>query len=112
KEGWSRLPGSPPREQGQTVCPCSRGGLPGMRLDPPMNDSAPWYRVFARSAEPVHPAVVLADLVFDGAPVQGHFQADEHGWYRCELASVPPSAVECLRVFEEGVRRELQRWAA
>jgi hypothetical protein len=77
-----------------------------------MNDNAPWYRVFARSAEPVPPAVVLADLVQGGAPVQGHFQADEHGWYRCELATVPPVAVECFRVFEEGVRPELQSWAA
>jgi hypothetical protein len=79
-----------------------------------MND-LPWYRVFARSAESVQPAEVLTDLTFQGAPVQGHFQADEHGWYRCELLTVPgiaPIVVECFRASEEGVRPELQSWAA
>jgi hypothetical protein len=77
--------------------------------------NARWYRVFNRSPEPVHPAVVLANLTFTAAPVQGHFQADEHGWYRCELiagAGIEPIVVECFRVFEEGIRPELQSWAA
>jgi hypothetical protein len=79
-----------------------------------MNNTTRWYRVFARSAEPIEPAVVLADLVFDGLPVAGHFQADEHGWYRCELqaGSIGPIVVECFRVMEEGVRPEVQSWAA
>jgi hypothetical protein len=80
-----------------------------------MNDNVPWYRVFARSAEPVQPAVVLADLIWDGVPVNGHFQADEHGWYRCELIAAPamgPIVVECFRVLEDGLRPELQSWAA
>jgi hypothetical protein len=80
-----------------------------------MSDRTSWYRVFARSAASVPPAVVLADLVFDGAAVQGHFQADEHGWYRCELKTdreIGPIVVECFRVLEEGVRPEMQSWAA
>jgi hypothetical protein len=80
-----------------------------------MNDNTPWYRVFARGAEAIAPAVVLANLVAHGAPVEGHFQADEHGWYRCELRTagpIGPIVVECFRVGEEGVRAEVQSWAA
>jgi hypothetical protein len=75
----------------------------------------PWYRVFARAAGPVPPAVVLADLQLDGAPVAGHFRGDEEGWYRCELHTTPdigPLIVECYRGTEAGVRPELQSWAA
>jgi hypothetical protein len=74
-----------------------------------------WYRVFTRSAASIQPAIVLAGLVYDGAPVQGQFQADEHGWFRCELvvaAGALPIALECFRVFEEGVRPEVLSWAA
>jgi hypothetical protein len=74
-----------------------------------------WYRVFTRIAEAIQPAVVLANLTHGSTPVQGHFQADEQGWYRCELIAGPemePIVVECYRVLEEGIRSELQSWAA
>lgn len=80
-----------------------------------MHEDAPWYRVFARNAESIPPAAVLADLVWGQAPLAGHFQADAQGWYRCELPLGPgkaPIAVECFRATEEGVRPEILSWAA
>ena len=72
-----------------------------------------WYRVFGASdAEPA-PAAILEWL--NGlASVAGAFHGDEAGWFRAELTVAGATTLELERFLstEEGVRAELNSWAA
>jgi hypothetical protein len=74
-----------------------------------------WFRVFARGAAAVEPAALLEHLHGLGFAVAGHFRGDDRGWFRAELvfaANAPPIIVERYLADEEGVRLELNTWAA
>src|SRR5438552_3803584 len=74
-----------------------------------------WFRVFGRSAATVEPAALLEHLHGQGFPVAGHFRGDDRGWFRAELvfaADAPPVVVERYLADEEGIRLELNSWAA
>ncbi len=72
-----------------------------------------WYRIFCASdAEPA-PAAILERL--DGfAAVSGHFGGDDAGWFHAELivADTKPLSLERFLSTEEGLRAELNSWAA
>jgi hypothetical protein len=74
-----------------------------------------WFRVFSRGAAAVEPAALLEHLHGRGFPVTGHFRGDDRGWFRAELVfadDAPPVVVERYMADEEGIRLELNSWAA
>jgi hypothetical protein len=74
-----------------------------------------WFRVFARGATAVEPAALLEHLHGQGFAVAGHFRGDDRGWFRAELLiadDAPPIVLERYLADEEGVRLELNSWAA
>ena len=74
-----------------------------------------WFRVFGLNAAAVEPAALLEHLHAQGLPVAGHFRGDERGWFHAELVlanDAPPVVVERYLADEEGVRLELNSWAA
>jgi hypothetical protein len=74
---------------------------------------AVWYRVFGASPEVPAPAAILEYLAGRGASVSGDFAADESGWYRADLvADGVALQLERFGAGEEGIRAELNSWAA
>jgi hypothetical protein len=73
-----------------------------------------WYRVFAASDAPIEPAALLEHLVGMGWPVRGDFRGDEEGWFAVtlELDGAIVAEVQRYLVSEEGIRAELNTWAA
>ncbi len=74
-----------------------------------------WFRVFGLSGAAVEPAALLEHLHGQGFPVAGRFRGDDRGWFRAELvfaADAPPVVVERYFADEEGIRAELNTWAA
>jgi hypothetical protein len=74
-----------------------------------------WFRVFGLGGAAVEPAALLEHLHGQGLPVAGHFRGDDRGWFRAELvfaADAPPVVVERYFADEEGIRAELNSWAA
>jgi hypothetical protein len=74
-----------------------------------------WFRVFGCGGAAVEPAALLEHLHGQGLAVAGHFRGDDRGWFRAELVfaeDAPPVVVEHYFADEEGVRRELNSWAA
>ncbi|SRR5579885_2427172 len=74
-----------------------------------------WFRVFGLSAAAVEPAALLEHLHGQGLPVAGRFRGDDRGWFRAELVfaeDAPPVIVERYFADEEGIRAELNSWAA
>ena len=73
-----------------------------------------WFRVFGNGDATVDPAALLGHLHGAGFPVAGHFRGDDRGWFRAEL--LPDGGgmveVECYLAGEEGIRHELNSWAA
>jgi hypothetical protein len=73
-----------------------------------------WFRVFGNDTV-VEPAALLEHLHGAGFPVAGHFRGDDRGWFRAELVfadDAPPVVVERYFADEEGIRAELNSWAA
>jgi hypothetical protein len=72
-----------------------------------------WYRVFGTAPEGPAPEAILEFFNGLGAAT-GEFGGDEAGWFRAELISAgsPPLHVERFRGDEEGIRAELNSWAA
>jgi len=74
-----------------------------------------WYRVFGTNHAEPSPEAVLGHLQgLDGA-VRGRFSGDEQGWFRAELVLAPgaePVNLERYLATEEGIRGELNAWAA
>src|SRR5438874_7384942 len=74
-----------------------------------------WFRVFGNGDAAVEPAALLEHLHGAGFPVAGHFRGDDRGWFRAELVfadDAPPVVVERYFADEEGIRAELNSWAA
>jgi hypothetical protein len=72
-----------------------------------------WYRVFGASEAEIQPGALLEYLQRQGLNVQAHFRGDDQGWFRAELAHDGlPLTLERFLVNEEGVRAELNNWAA
>ena len=73
-----------------------------------------WYRVFGRGEEQPAPGAILEHLNGLGAVVRGDFAGDEAGWFRAELAfaDTTPLHLERFLSSEEGIRAELNSWAA
>jgi hypothetical protein len=73
-----------------------------------------WYRVFGTAETPVAPEAVLADLRGQGWDVAADFHGDEAGWFGATLsfADTTPIHVERFLSSEEGIRAELNNWAA
>jgi hypothetical protein len=72
-----------------------------------------WYRVFGAGHEEPAPGALLERLN-QLAVVTGRFHADQDGWFRAELAVAGSAPLEVQRFLstEEGVRAELNSWAA
>jgi len=73
-----------------------------------------WYRVFGRHDELPVSAAILEHLNALGMPVRGDFVGDETGWFQAEL-TLPDMGTFYLERFlsnEEGIRAELNNWAA
>ena len=73
-----------------------------------------WYRVFGRSDAEVTRDSLLARLAGAGVPVSADFTGDDRGWLRAEIRFAPttPLHLERFRADEEGIRAELNSWAA
>src|SRR5215831_6144113 len=74
-----------------------------------------WFRVFGAGDAAVEPAALLEHLHGQGFAVAGHFRGDDRGWFRAELTfaeDAPPVVVERYFADEEGIRLELNSWAA
>lgn len=73
-----------------------------------------WYRVFAASDAGVPADAILAHLRGLGAAVAGDFRGDGGGWFAAELrfADSTPLHLERFLADEEGIRGELNSWAA
>ncbi len=78
-----------------------------------MDDRLMWHRIFAASDAEPSPAALLERL-HALAPVAGRFHGDDAGWFRAELvvAETTPFALERFLSTEEGIRAELNSWAA
>ncbi|HYT87247.1 MAG TPA: hypothetical protein VEL76_00875, partial [Gemmataceae bacterium] len=75
---------------------------------------SPWYRVFAANEVCPEPGALLAHLHGLGLTVTGRFRGDDQGWFRAELLLEEDAAIEvdCYLATEEGIRQELNTWAA
>jgi hypothetical protein len=72
-----------------------------------------WFRVFGTNDAQPQPAALLEHLAAEGLEVTGQFRGDDLGWFRAELACGPDSLpLERYLVSEEGIRAELNNWAA
>jgi hypothetical protein len=74
-----------------------------------------WYRVFGSIDVQPAPAALLEQVRALGVPVAGKFHGDDLGWFRAELAigdDATPLPVERYLGSEEGIRAELNTWAA
>jgi len=72
-----------------------------------------WYRVFGANSRMPTAAAILEYLAGSGASVSGEFATDASGWYRADLL-VDGVGLQLERYLaeEEGIRAELNSWAA
>jgi hypothetical protein len=71
-----------------------------------------WYRVFAAGAEEPSADALLA-LLNRFAVVEGHFRADAAGWFHAHFTcNAIALSLDRYTADEEGVRQELNTWAA
>jgi hypothetical protein len=73
-----------------------------------------WYRVFGRSDALPAPAAIEAHLAGLGLSVRAVFRHEGEQWFQAEITCGygPPVYVERFLAEEEGVRNELNAWAA
>ena len=72
-----------------------------------------WLRVFGTNDQQPDPAALLAQLYRQGHPTSGQFSGDDQGWFRAKLTcDGVPAILERYLVREEGLRAELNSWAA
>ncbi len=74
-----------------------------------------WMRVFASSAAEPPPNIVLAEMRRLGLTAPVRFHGDDQGWFRAVLlspAEKPIAELERYLSTEDGVRSELNTWAA
>lgn len=71
-----------------------------------------WYRIFCASGVSPAPEALLQHLN-EIALVAGHFHGDEDGWFRAQLVVADTTLLlERFLSSEEGLRAELNSWAA
>jgi hypothetical protein len=74
-----------------------------------------WLRVFSTSTHAPAPAELLEHLRELSGEARGDFQGDDQGWFRADVdlgAGRPPLRLERYLADEEGIRHELNAWAA
>jgi hypothetical protein len=73
-----------------------------------------WYRVFGTNETQVAPEPILADLRGHGWNVKADFRGEGAAWFQATLsfADTTPIHVERFLSSEEGIRAELNNWAA
>jgi hypothetical protein len=73
-----------------------------------------WYRIFGSNDTEPSPAAVLEHLNGLGVAVSGKFHGEGGDWFGAELlvAGKVPLGVERFLASEEGIRAELNSWAA
>jgi hypothetical protein len=72
-----------------------------------------WYRVFGGSSRMPAPSDILAFLLRQDAAASGEFAADDSGWYQADvLIDGRPLQMERYLADEQGIRAELNSWAA
>ena len=73
-----------------------------------------WYRIFGSNDTEPSPAAVLGHLNGLGVAVSGKFHGEGGDWFGAELlvAGKVPLGVERFLASEEGIRAELNSWAA
>jgi hypothetical protein len=74
-----------------------------------------WYRIFGRLETAPEPGAILERLNASGAEVSGHFRGDDQGWFSADLflaGTETPLRLERYLHSEEGIRAELNAWAA
>jgi hypothetical protein len=74
-----------------------------------------WYRVFGRNEVEPAPAALLEHLRVLGLEVRPAFRGDDLGWFAADFAfddDTPPLQLERFLTREEGLRSELNAWAA
>jgi hypothetical protein len=74
-----------------------------------------WFRIFGTNDVQPEPGALLEYLHGLGVEVEGHFHGDEQGWFQADLIAPDARAVLKLERFlakEEGIRAELNTWAA
>jgi hypothetical protein len=74
-----------------------------------------WFRVFGSNEVQPQPAALLELLRSLGREATGNFRGDEQGWFEAEIifaAGGPPLQVDRFLAREEGLRDELNTWAA
>jgi hypothetical protein len=73
------------------------------------------YRVFGASVKQPPPELVLEYLLGLGVTGKAHFRGDDAGWTALEFSPIEgatPLAVDCFLSSEDGIRQELNAWAA
>jgi hypothetical protein len=74
-----------------------------------------WHRVFSKSPAEPDPAALLEHLQRQGLQVTGNFRGDDQGWFSAEITfedGVAPMQIERYLSLEEGIRGDLNAWAA
>ena len=73
-----------------------------------------WHRVFGCGDREPSPGDLLAHMNGLGFPITGHFRGDDQGWFSAELTGPgqPTLTLERYLSTEEGIRAELNTWAA
>ncbi len=74
-----------------------------------------WYRVFGAGEEQPAAAALLEHLRGLGVDAPPHVRGDDEGWTSAAVVlaeGVSPLVVECFLASEEGIRAELNGWAA
>ena len=74
-----------------------------------------WCRVFGSGAVQPPPEALLEHLRGLGVAGPVHFRGDEDGWTAAEIVlseGISPLVVECFLASEDGIRAELNNWAA
>ena len=74
-----------------------------------------WYRMFGANDAQPEPARLLEHLQQVDPGVTGKFHGDDLGWFRAELffeEETAPLSLERYLAAEEGLRAELNTWAA
>jgi hypothetical protein len=74
-----------------------------------------WFRVFGTNDIQLEPEALLEHLRQSGLEVTGHFRGDALDWFSAELRMTSPATtleVERFLGSEEGIRAELNTWAA
>jgi hypothetical protein len=74
-----------------------------------------WQRVFGSNQVEPQPAALLEHLQQQGFEVTGHFRGDDRGWFSAEIEyspDLPQLTIERYLADEEGIRGELNTWAA